>query len=348
MRRGRSRRWIDAPAGALVVACVAIASSARAGRPPDAGPADASSPDAATTTDASVPSASTTCPELARIEATYPADGATGVPRNTRVRVRYGPAASMTGVELLTVRDAEGSLVGGVITSEVRELVFSPSVPLAPGLYTAGAPDLGSGASTAFAFTVIDALDTAPPSLGAPEAIDWDAIEIEQICDVPSGVRYEMRIRTVGLADDFGTEHLELRAFHVGAPGTPPREIVRVPARDARGEVRVRLPENQAIGEVCFALATRDLAGSIGTSPEQACFHTIPLPFWSGCSVVQGRGARHDAAVAWALVVLASSVVARRIVRRRGRGLGLTRSSSGARPSPRPSPDSGRESLVPS
>lgn len=274
---------------------------------------------------ASAPAAHAQCgrPDLVDM---VPPDGATGVPRNATLGAHYAAAADYLGEDVVLVHP-DGSLQLLDATWDPTEQLLSAtptSVMTADSSYeirwpvlrglNAAAPGLGGRAR----FTTGAGLDAAPPSFAGVAGLSWDLERKTNDCIDEVVERFVFDVDLGAADDDGGTAGLTLMLFQTKGPqvfGMP----VPIPARawpQLGMRAEVKLPKDDAVGEICFAGLVRDAVGQISAGGDrQACVHTTDPPFFNGCSVSGGAGAPRRAPAA--LLALAALLLLRRRARAR-------------------------------
>jgi hypothetical protein len=251
-----------------------------------------------------------------------PPDGATDVPRDATLGAHYAASAEYLGEEVVLVHpDGSEQLLDATWEPTEQLLSAMPTAamtanssyeirwPVLRGL-NAAAPGLGGSAR----FTTGAALDTAPPVFAGVAGLSWDLERKTDDCaDDDLVERFLFDVDLGAASDDGGTSGLTLMLFQTRGPqvfGMP----VPIPARawPQQGmRAQVKLAADDAVGEICFAGLVRDTVGQIsGGGDVQACVHTTDPPFFNGCSVSGGSGARGSALAS--LLPLAALLLRRR------------------------------------
>jgi MYXO-CTERM domain-containing protein len=246
------------------------------------------------------------------IDATFPPQGASGVPQNAMLAAHYSAPADYDE-EPVTLTQGETTDVPVDVSYDNGESMLRavPRAPLAPGGYRIVWPALrgvatsvGLGATRSF--NVGTAVDTAPPHFDGLRKATWDFSREDDPCTDSQEDRYGFELSLGDYGDDLPSSLLSVVVFETRSPkhpaGTPPIELAVVPLPSG-GVVSVERPSKYA-GTVCFAAVLRDLAlYTSGGGDEEACVETVEPPFFEGCSFA-ARGGSAPAPVALVLGVL--------------------------------------------
>lgn len=256
------------------------------------------------------------------VDATFPPQGASGVPQNAILAAHYRAPADYGGEPVTLTLDETTDVPVDVAYDNGESMLRAvPLAPLAPGRYSVVWPALrgvatsvGLGATRSF--SVGTAVDTAPPHFDGLRKATWDFSREEDPCTDSQADRYEYQLSLGEHADDLPSSLLSVVVFETRSPkhpaGTPPIELAVVPL-PAGGSITILRPSKEA-GKVCFAAVLRDLAlYTSGGGDQEACVDTVEPPFFEGCSFA-ARGRSTPAPLGLVLLAL----VALR-ARRRGR-----------------------------
>ena len=231
------------------------------------------------------------------LEHAVPADGASRVPTDAVLRARYPASAEYRGEVVVLQR--EGAPEVGVDAEwqpAERALAATPPSPLEPGAsYTVRWPALRSvdgeslGSGAILSFTAGEGPDREPPELEGVERLEWDALKSHDDCVGSAEERYLFDFTLAGVSDDTGPGTLQALIYQSAGPeiseDDPPVLVAVEPMATAGEVLRVRLPREQSLGEVCFVVIARDLAGNLSSGSEETCIETKRPPFFGGCAV---------------------------------------------------------------
>jgi len=260
------------------------------------------------------------------VDATFPPQGASGVPQNAILAAHYRAPADYENEPVTLTLDEDIDVPVDVSYDNGESMLRAvPLATLAPGSYRIVWPALrgvatsvGLGATRTF--SVGTALDTEPPHFDGLHKATWDFSREDDPCTDSQEDRYTYDLTLGAYGDDLPSSLLSVVVFETRSPkhpaGTPPTELAVVPLPSG-GTVSVARPSKEA-GKVCFAAVLRDLAlYTSGGGDEEACVETVEPPFFEGCSLA-ARGGSAPVPVALVLVGL----VALRARRRRRATLG--------------------------
>ena len=261
------------------------------------------------------------------IDATFPPQGASGVPQNAILAAHYRAPADYHEEPVTLTRDETTDVPVDVSYDNGESMLRAvPRAPLAPGGYRIVWPALrgvatsvGLGATRSF--SVDTAVDTAPPHFDGLRKATWDFSREDDPCTDSQEDRYGFELSLGDYGDDMPSSLLSVVVFETRSPkhpaGTPPTELAVLPL-PSDGTVSIERPSKEA-GKVCFAAVLRDLAlYTSGGGDEEACVETVEPPFFEGCSLA-ARGGSPPAPVALVLAAL----LALRARRRRRATLGV-------------------------
>jgi len=268
-----------------------------------------------------------------------PPDGATGVPLNARLGAHYAPTADYVDEDVVLIlpdgsqlpfgkqHETDGRPASWDPTEQLMQIApVDPLLPNSsykvrwPALRGANAVARGLGDEAQFQTGATD--DLAPPSFAGVSGVTWDLDRSTDPCSDQQIERYVFDIQLGAASDDGGTSGLTLLLAQTKGPlvmDTPTRFAGRAwPQDDGSGappHVQVKVSTGVGAGDVCFAGVVRDTLGALSAGGNvEACVHTTTPPFFRGCSVTGGAGARGE-------VLFASLALAALLVRRRsGRG----------------------------
>lgn len=228
-------------------------------------------------------------PELV---ATFPPEGARGVPTDATLSAAYAISADYLGEEVLLIPDgAEPRPVPATFNRAEAMLSIKAPEGLVAGLgYAVRWPGL-RGVDTAtpglgreIRFTAGAGPDGEPPRFGGVGTVSWDLERERNTCtdDVEDRFVFDLELGTAD--DDGGRDSLALMVFQTAgrnALGPVPVWNRPLPAEVAR----IALPASQAVGHVCFSAQLRDLTGKVSSGFNQTCVETTAPPFFRGCAV---------------------------------------------------------------
>ena len=248
---------------------------------------------------------------------TVPADKAENVPPNASFLAHYDSSADYANEDVLLTPPGGGVEVVKVTWSGAEGLLtFTPPDPLAPGAYSLQWPVLrglntsAPGRAATVTFTVGSVSDVAPPTFAGLVSLGWDLERRKNGCTDSLENRFLFDLTLAPADDDGGRAGLTLVVFQtagglvgVDGGGSVPVLSQAMPAVGAHAQVR--LPVGDATGHVCFAAIARDLVGQTSNGgSHELCVETTAPPFFRGCAVAPGGGAR-GTAVLTVLVALA-------------------------------------------
>jgi MYXO-CTERM domain-containing protein len=260
------------------------------------------------------------------VDATYPRANSLRVPANAVLSAHYGAPAEYDD-EPVTLTASNGVNVPLTVSYVEAESMLSavPQSSLVAGSYTLVWPSLrgpgtGSGRSKTIDFSVAALSDQVPPAFEGLLDVTWDLAREKDPCTDALEDRFVFDFQLGAAMDDADPGHLAVLVFETehprSGPSTAPRQIGIYPM-PANGKLRVQRPARRA-GKSCFAAVTRDLVGFVSAGGnEEVCAETIEPPWFEGCSVVAGSGAR-PAAGLFALLGVGWLARRRRGVRERG------------------------------
>lgn len=253
--------------------------------------------------DAGCPSA----PDVGPLEV-VPAVGATLVPRNAVIRVRYSPgyfAGATAPTETITLTRAGGAAVAGTVQLAGDEtLYFVPTSPLdASTVYTGTAS--GSAFLFDFSFTTGTTTDVAWPVLDDPHGADGFSMQSSpaDLACAPSGSR-RIDLRFPSALDDGPSSSLEYQVYLARGEGlSAPTLLTRV--RDYGASITTVgfvLGPDQVKGAVCISVVAVDGLDRSTEWPSPVCFDPVHGSGFVGlCSASPGAGSR-SAGLAWLVV----------------------------------------------
>jgi uncharacterized protein (TIGR03382 family) len=233
-------------------------------------------------------------PELV---ATFPPEGAGGVPTDATLFAAYASSADYLGEEVLLIpAGGEPRPVPATFDRAEALLSIKPPDGLMPGLvYSVRWPGL-RGVDTAtpglgreIRFTTGAGPDTEAPRFDGVGAITWDLERAHSDCIDGIEERFVFDLQLGAATDDGGRESLALMVFQTAGPLVQaPVQVLNGPL--PMGAARIRLPVSGAVGHVCFSAQVRDLTGKVSASAQkEVCVDTTAPPFFHGCAAA-GRG----------------------------------------------------------
>jgi len=257
---------------------------------------------------------------------TLPPDGATGVPVDSTLRAYYGVGARYASESVFLASGARRESLVGDFDTTTGVLSITSTTPLEPGtpynvdwpaLSSTGLPARGNTVS----FTTGDSADEAPPALDAIASLEWDVIAVDDPCLGTEAERYTFDLLVSGARDDGGTSLLEASAYLTRGPlltaTSPPRLVATEAVGDGSRAIRVTLPRDDALGEVCFAALVRDLHGRTSAATPERCVVTEPPPFFHSCSATAPGVPRTGSAGPFVAFVALAFLAVRRRARQR-------------------------------
>jgi hypothetical protein len=250
-----------------------------------------------------------------------PPDGALDVPTNATLSAYYQSSADYLGedVVLVTPDGVENALPATFDATEGKLSITPPDPLTSGGPYlvrwpalrglNAATPGLGDEARFSVAFSP----DTQPPSFAGLAGIRWDLQRETDECTDSIEQRFIFDLELDAANDDGGRDGLTLIVFQTDGPGAKDGSVpVLTRALPTTGStVRVALPTEDAVGQVCFAALVRDTTGQVSNSADrEVCVTTTDPPFFRGCSIATpGTGL---ASLVWAGAALAAAARRRR------------------------------------
>jgi hypothetical protein len=253
------------------------------------------------------------------VVATFPRANALRVPSNATLAAHYGAPAEYDG-EPVTLTASNGALIALSVAHDEAEglLRATPVEPLVAGSYAVEWPALrgpatGAGRSKTIEFSVVAAIDQAPPSFDGLQSVAWDLAREKDPCTDAPEDRYVFDFVLGTASDDAGPGHLALLVFETehprSGPSTPPKQI-GIYALPDDGVLHVPRSARRS-GKSCFAAVTRDLVGFVSAGGHrEVCVETIEPPWFEGCALAPGRS--HGSASVVGVLVLVGVVRRRR------------------------------------
>jgi hypothetical protein len=232
------------------------------------------------------------------VVATFPRANALRVPSNATLAAHYGAPAEYDE-EPVSLTASNGAVIALTVGYDEAEgmLRATPAEPLASGSYAIVWPALrgpatGAGRSKTIEFSVVPAMDQAPPSFDGLRSVTWDLAREKDPCTDALEDRYVFDFTLGAADDDAGPGHLALLVFETehprSGPSTPPRQIGIYPLPDA-GILHVPRSARRS-GKSCFAAVTRDLVGFVSAGGHrEVCIETIEPPWFEGCALARAR-----------------------------------------------------------
>lgn len=263
------------------------------------------------------------------VDATYPPDGAAGVPPNARLSAHYSSPADYAGEPVTLTASTHGEQALDVTYDEAEGLLRAvPFAALPVDSYRLAWPSLrgassGSGRSKEIGFTVGGPDDVSPPAFAGLLSLSWDLSRDTDPCTDELEDRYLFDFELGQAEDDVSTNLLSVVLFETEDPqygaSSTPKQLGIYPF-PANAKLHVARSASHA-GKTCFAAVTRDLADHVsGGGNVEVCQETIESPWFEGCSV-----SRRAPASSAPFVLLGLAVFGRRL--RRG-----ARAGAAARP----------------
>jgi hypothetical protein len=232
------------------------------------------------------------------VVATFPRANALRVPSNATLAAHYGAPAEYDD-EPVSLTASSGAVIPLTVVHDEAEglLRATPMEPLASGSYAIDWPALrgpatAAGRSKTIEFSVMPAMDQAPPSFDGLRSVTWDLAREKDPCTDALEDRYVFDFTLGAANDDAGPGHLALLVFETehprSGPSTPPQQI-GIYALPDNGILHVPRSARRS-GKSCFAAVTRDLVGFVSTGGHrEVCVETIEPPWFEGCAVARGR-----------------------------------------------------------
>jgi len=228
------------------------------------------------------------------VDATFPPDGADGVPPNARLSAHYSAPAEYVGESVTLTSSTFGEQPLDVSYDEAEGLLRAvPFAPLPQGSYSLVWPSLrgaatGSGRSKEIGFAVAGPDDVSPPVFGGLASMSWDLSRDQDPCTDELQDRYVFDFELGHAEDDAKTSLLAVLLFESEDPrsgaSSTPTQVGNYPF-PASGVLRVARSASHA-GKTCFAAVTRDLADHLsGGGNVEVCEETIESPWFEGCAL---------------------------------------------------------------
>lgn len=254
------------------------------------------------------------------IESALPLDGAKNVPLNIVPTAQYPLTAEYDGEEVLLGTD-RGALepVPAFFSENEGILSLSLDQPFMPdtrhtirwpGLFSVSAPIRGEGLETEFVTGDFD--DVENPEFDGIRSVNYDLEREFDDCTDSNVDRFVFTVDLAPASDDGGKESLSIIILQTQGPRVDEPVPVRVAPAPANNRLEVRLPVDDAVGNVCFAALARDLRpDSIPTGGNaRACVYVVEPPFFYGCRTARPTNSQPG----WALALVAVYYLRRRRV----------------------------------
>jgi hypothetical protein len=226
-----------------------------------------------------------------------PPDGARGVPTNAGLSARYALTAEYLDEEVTlgpsgsapSIAQATFDRVEAMLRVQPAELLPQTNYEITwPGLRGLGTASLGNGATVEF--ETGNSTDDAPPAFGGLSKLSWHLERERDECTDTLEERFVFELGLSEASDDGGRESLTLIVFQTVGPGIEagaPEQVAVMRMPEASGSAKIARRVDDAVGDVCFAGALRDLTGRISSGAErEVCVHTASPPFFHGCLTV--------------------------------------------------------------
>lgn len=258
----------------------------------------------------------------ANLRFALPSNGAVGVPLDATLRAYYAIGARYAAESVIVTSGTRSESFVGDFDRSTGVLSVTPTTVLEPRItYTVTWPALVSsgapGRGAIVSFTTGEALDGSPPAIDEIARLDWDVIAIDDVCIGTSIERYVFDVALAGARDDGGADTLEASVYLTRGPllaaTLPPRLVATEPPGEAAHAVRVTLPREDSLGQVCFSALVRDLRGRTSAATPERCVVTERPPFFRSCDVTAAGIAASSRSVLGTLLL---AVVALRVRRR--------------------------------
>jgi hypothetical protein len=268
---------------------------------------------------------SCTSPDL--IE-TMPPLGAMNVPTNAILFARYASIAQYLSepVQLEHVGVATSTVPATFDDTSGMLQIVPPNGLVAGAAYVVHWPALRGldtatlGSTFDLNFTAGSTADALPPTFAGIASMSWDVSRNSDSCTNSVEQRYVYSLSLTTAADDSGRDSLTLLVFQTSGPtlegGAPAQVLVqRIPAAGRSAQVTTTV--GSGVGHICFTAIVRDLTLKTSPSGPPVCVDTVAPPFFYGCGMVAGHGARGALGIAFGAAAIGLARRARRRSRER-------------------------------